>query len=112
MLRLALVLASHKAPLKVEADHAHLVAYFATDEAKHVTGQVISVDGAQGLYMPLAAQRLQHIPSGHVGQTDIEDHEIGRKTGCGLERLGAACRARRVRQGRRLGTRRRLRGLH
>lgn len=41
-----------------EADHAHLVAYFASDEAKHVTGQIINVDGAQSLYMPLAAQRI------------------------------------------------------
>ena len=36
-----------------EADHAHLVAYLASDEAAHVTGQVISVDGAQSLYHPL-----------------------------------------------------------
>ena len=41
-----------------EADHAHLVAYFASDEAKHVTGQIVNVDGAQSLYMPLAAQRI------------------------------------------------------
>ncbi len=41
-----------------EADHAHLVAYFASDEARHVTGQIVNVDGAQSLYMPLAAQRI------------------------------------------------------
>jgi NAD(P)-dependent dehydrogenase (short-subunit alcohol dehydrogenase family) len=38
-------------------DHAHLVAYFASDEAAHVTGQVVSVDGGQSQYMPLAAKR-------------------------------------------------------
>jgi NAD(P)-dependent dehydrogenase (short-subunit alcohol dehydrogenase family) len=36
------------------ADHAHLVAYFASQEAAHVTGQVVSVDGGQSQYMPLA----------------------------------------------------------
>jgi len=35
-----------------EADHAHLVAYFASDEAAHVTGQVVAVDGAQSLSHP------------------------------------------------------------
>jgi len=35
-----------------EADHAHLVAYFASDEAAHVTGQVVAVDGAQSLFHP------------------------------------------------------------
>ena len=39
-------------------DHAHLVAYFASEEAGHVTGQVVSVDGGQSQYMPLAAQRI------------------------------------------------------
>lgn len=34
-------------------DHASLVAFFASDEAAHVTGQVVSVDGAQSQYMPL-----------------------------------------------------------
>ena len=45
-----------------EIDHAHLVAYFASDEAKHVTGQVVSVDGAQSLYHPLAAVRIEKTP--------------------------------------------------
>ncbi len=45
-----------------EVDHAHLVAYFASDEAKHVTGQVVSVDGAQSLYHPLAAVRIEKTP--------------------------------------------------
>ncbi|MEA3334357.1 MAG: SDR family NAD(P)-dependent oxidoreductase [Chloroflexota bacterium] len=40
------------------SDHAHLVAYFASEDAGHVSGQVVSVDGAQSLYMPLMAQRI------------------------------------------------------
>ncbi len=40
-----------------EKDHAHLVAYFASDEAGHVTGQVVTVDGAQSLYLPLTLKR-------------------------------------------------------
>ena len=36
-------------------DHANLVAYFASEEAAHVTGQVVCVDGAQSLFMPLVA---------------------------------------------------------
>jgi NAD(P)-dependent dehydrogenase (short-subunit alcohol dehydrogenase family) len=36
-----------------ETDHAHLVAYLASDDARHVTGQVVAVDGAQSLYHPL-----------------------------------------------------------
>jgi NAD(P)-dependent dehydrogenase (short-subunit alcohol dehydrogenase family) len=36
-----------------EADHAHLVAYLASDQARHVTGQVVAVDGAQSLYHPM-----------------------------------------------------------
>jgi len=35
-----------------ESDHANLVAYFASDESAHVTGQVVAVDGAQSLYHP------------------------------------------------------------
>jgi 2,3-dihydro-2,3-dihydroxybenzoate dehydrogenase len=38
------------------ADHAHLIAFFATEEAGHVTGQVVDVDGGQSLYMPLTAR--------------------------------------------------------
>jgi NAD(P)-dependent dehydrogenase (short-subunit alcohol dehydrogenase family) len=40
-----------------ETDHAHLVAYFASDEAAQVTGQVVAVDGAQSLYHPLTMKR-------------------------------------------------------
>lgn len=40
-----------------EEDHAHLVAYFASEESAHVTGQVIAVDGAQSLYHPLMVKR-------------------------------------------------------
>jgi NAD(P)-dependent dehydrogenase (short-subunit alcohol dehydrogenase family) len=39
--------------MAVPEDHAHLVAYFASDEAAHVTGQVVSVDGGQSQFMPL-----------------------------------------------------------
>ena len=35
-----------------ETDHAYLVAFFASNEARHVTGQVVAVDGAQSLYHP------------------------------------------------------------
>jgi NAD(P)-dependent dehydrogenase (short-subunit alcohol dehydrogenase family) len=38
-------------------DKAHLVAIFASDEAAHVTGQVVAVDGAQSLYHPLTMKR-------------------------------------------------------
>jgi 2,3-dihydro-2,3-dihydroxybenzoate dehydrogenase len=51
----ALIPAGHMAQ---PVDHAHLVAYFASEEAAHVTGQVISVDGGQDQYMPLTAQRI------------------------------------------------------
>jgi NAD(P)-dependent dehydrogenase (short-subunit alcohol dehydrogenase family) len=34
-------------------DHASTIAWLASDEASHVNGQVISVDGAQSLYHPL-----------------------------------------------------------
>ena len=34
-------------------DHAETVAWLASEEAGHVTGQVISVDGGQSLYHPL-----------------------------------------------------------
>jgi len=43
--------------LAEEADHANLIAYFASDESAHVTGQVVSVDGAQSLYHPLMLKR-------------------------------------------------------
>jgi NAD(P)-dependent dehydrogenase (short-subunit alcohol dehydrogenase family) len=35
------------------ADHAHLVAYFASEEAAQVTGQVVCVDGGQSQFVPL-----------------------------------------------------------
>jgi 2,3-dihydro-2,3-dihydroxybenzoate dehydrogenase len=40
------------------ADHAHLVAYFASEEARQVTGQVVSVDGGQSQFLPLMASRI------------------------------------------------------
>lgn len=40
-----------------EEDHAHLIAYFASDESAHVTGQIVAVDGAQSLYQPLLMKR-------------------------------------------------------
>jgi NAD(P)-dependent dehydrogenase (short-subunit alcohol dehydrogenase family) len=39
------------------ADHAHLVAYFASIEAAHVTGQVICVDGGQSQFVPMPARK-------------------------------------------------------
>lgn len=38
-------------------EHAHLVAYFAADEAAHVTGQVVAVDGGQSQFLPQQAAR-------------------------------------------------------
>ncbi len=35
------------------ADHAALTAFFASDEAGHITAQLVSVDGAQSQFMPL-----------------------------------------------------------
>jgi NAD(P)-dependent dehydrogenase (short-subunit alcohol dehydrogenase family) len=43
--------------MAAEADHASLIAYFASEEAGHLTGQVIAVDGAQSLYHPLTLPR-------------------------------------------------------
>jgi NAD(P)-dependent dehydrogenase (short-subunit alcohol dehydrogenase family) len=40
-----------------EEDHAHMVAFFASQEAAHINGQVIAVDGAQSLYHPLMMKR-------------------------------------------------------
>jgi NAD(P)-dependent dehydrogenase (short-subunit alcohol dehydrogenase family) len=40
-----------------EEDHASLIAYFASEEAGHITGQVVAVDGAQSLYHPLTMPR-------------------------------------------------------
>jgi NAD(P)-dependent dehydrogenase (short-subunit alcohol dehydrogenase family) len=52
---IALIPAGHMAQPE---DHARLVAYFASDEAQHVTGQVVCVDGGQSQNMPLMAQRI------------------------------------------------------
>lgn len=51
----ALIPAGHMAQPQ---DHAHLVAYFASEEAQHVTGQIVTVDGGQSDYHPLMAQRI------------------------------------------------------
>lgn len=51
----ALIPAGHMADPK---DHAHLVAYFASEEAGHVTGQIVCVDGGQSQFVPLMAQRV------------------------------------------------------
>jgi NAD(P)-dependent dehydrogenase (short-subunit alcohol dehydrogenase family) len=50
----ALIPAGHMAEPQ---DHAHLVAFFASEESSHITGQVVSIDGGQSLYMPLMAAR-------------------------------------------------------
>jgi len=42
----ASVLMGHFAQVE---DHAEVVAFLASDRAQHITGQVISVDGGQGL---------------------------------------------------------------
>jgi len=39
--------------MAVPEDHASLVAYLASEDAAHITGQVISVDGGQSLNLPL-----------------------------------------------------------
>ena len=35
-----------------EEDHARLITFFASDQSAHITGQIVSVDGAQSLYFP------------------------------------------------------------
>lgn len=40
-----------------EEDHASLVVFFASEEAAHITGQVVAVDGGQSLYHPLTLRR-------------------------------------------------------
>lgn len=52
----ALIPAGHMADPQ---DHAHLVAYLASEEAGHVTGQVIAVDGGQSQFHPLMAKRVE-----------------------------------------------------
>jgi NAD(P)-dependent dehydrogenase (short-subunit alcohol dehydrogenase family) len=45
------------------ADHAALVAWLASDEAAHVTGQVIDVDGGQSLFAPIVRRHAEQAPS-------------------------------------------------
>ena len=45
-----------------EADHAHLIAYFASDESAHVTGQVVAVDGGQSLHHPFQMPHHSRLP--------------------------------------------------
>ena len=40
-----------------EEDHAQMVAFFAGEEAAHINGQVIAVDGGQSLYHPLMMKK-------------------------------------------------------
>ncbi len=39
--------------MAVPEDHANLIAYLASDEAAHITGQVVAVDGGQSQFLPL-----------------------------------------------------------
>jgi NAD(P)-dependent dehydrogenase (short-subunit alcohol dehydrogenase family) len=39
-------------------DHAALVAWLASDEASHVTGQIIDVDGGQSLFAPIVRRSV------------------------------------------------------
>jgi NAD(P)-dependent dehydrogenase (short-subunit alcohol dehydrogenase family) len=40
-----------------EEDHAHMVAFFASEAAGHINGQVVAVDGGQSLYHPLMMKK-------------------------------------------------------
>jgi NAD(P)-dependent dehydrogenase (short-subunit alcohol dehydrogenase family) len=42
--------------LAAPQDHAQVIAFLASEEAAHVTGQVISVDGGQSLNWPMPAK--------------------------------------------------------